>query len=77
MGIVYVIPNARDAVYVQALRSYVPLVPGTAHDSESPIVREHAWAFTADQPQPKRASGSAPVEQATAAPGEERKTRRQ
>lgn len=76
MGIVYVNPDVRDAVFVQALGSYITLVPGTAHDSDSPVVREHRWAFTADQPQPKRASGSVPVEQATAAPGEVRKTRR-
>lgn len=76
MATVYVRNDVRDAVFCTDLGTYIPLIPGTAHDTSDPIVREHRWAFTEEQPPPRKATRSVPVEQATAAPGEERKTRR-
>ena len=76
MATVYVREGVRDAVFCTALGTFIPLIPGTAHETDDPIVREHRWAFTDETPAPRRAVRSVPVEQATAAPGEERKTRR-
>lgn len=62
----------------QGLR--VTLTAGEAWDAEDPLVRSHPTLFS-DQPTAVRGTGPSgvterPVEQATAAPGEKRATRR-
>jgi len=52
------------SAYFESLDSFVPLRRGDAWDSDDPLVRERPDLF------------EHPVEQATAAPGEKRSTRR-
>lgn len=72
MATMYVKPGVRASVTVAELGLVIPLVPGKPFDSSDPTVREHPWAFTKEQPVIR----VAPVEQATAGPGEMRDTRR-
>jgi len=57
-------PKATMSAYFESLDSFVPLRRGDAWDSDDPLVRERPDLF------------EHPVEQATAAPGEKRSTRR-
>lgn len=54
------------SVYVHELQSSVILSPGKAFALDHPVVKQAAWAF----------GDESPVEQATAAPGEKRVTKR-
>ena len=63
-----VVRHPLSDVYVSAKR-------GDEFPDDDPIVEAYPWLFV-DEPEPARVD-SVPVEQATAAPGERRATRRQ
>lgn len=55
--------------------------PAITYDDQHPMVRAYPWAFAsvdevADAREAERETTSVPIEQATAAPGEKRSTRR-
>lgn len=60
---------------------YVTPNPADTYDADDPLVRAHPWLFSTEQelagrePEPALRE-SAPIEQATRAPGERRTTRR-
>ena len=63
--------------HVRAKGSKYPtlLTAGEAWYADDPLVQSHPWAFI-DTPSVVRGAPGAPVEQATAAPGEVRNTER-
>ena len=64
MAKLYVADGVNAIVYNHHTMTHEPLHAGRAFDSDDPFVKDIAWAF------------EAPVEQATAAPGEKRNTTR-
>lgn len=77
MSIVRVQPGIAAVVYDESVKGFVALAPGAEYDSADPIVKSHPWAFGSDADRPARGRvTSVSVEQATAAPGEQRTTKR-
>lgn len=77
MSIVRVKPDVAASVFDESINAFVGLAPGAEYDSNDPIVKAHPWAFAPDGDRPARGRvTSISVEQATAAPGEQRTTKR-
>ena len=77
MSITRVKPDVAAVVFDASIGSFVPLSPGVEYDTADPLVKAHPWAFTTDTDRAARGRvTSASVEQATAGPGELRKTQR-
>jgi hypothetical protein len=73
MATVRVKPDVAATVYNFETASYEALTPGRPYDSNDPLVKANAWAFTTDAELDAELDA---VEDASAVPGEKRVTRR-
>lgn len=77
MAIVRVKPDVAATVHDETTGMFIALRPGAEFDDNDPFVKANRWAFQSDATTDARPRAvAASVEQASANPGELRKTRR-